>query len=508
MPTPESSFNWNRHALLTCDEMRCAEQLCCAEGRFSYYDLMQNAGHAVARIIQDRWKPCRVLVMCGPGNNGGDGYVVAETLRKAGWPVFIGALPSNSLPPDAAQAVQEWHGETRPLTPDLFEQVDMVVDALFGTGLQRPLAGEIARTIDKLKARNMLVVAIDMASGVDGDTGQSKGTAVQAQVTVTFFRKKWGHVLLPGAVRNGETVVTDIGISPTVLNEIKPSVAENHPDLWLSDFPFPQPEGHKYSRGHALILGGAVMTGASRLAARAAQRLGAGLVTLGVPDAVLSVYATSLESVLVRRAETLDEWRAMLDDPKRNTVLVGPGLGANGAAKELVLAALETRKQTVLDADALTVFADGSEALFHNLHPNCVLTPHEGEFMRLFGARIDAGANKIARVRKAAEMAGCVVLLKGADTVIADPEGRVVVNTNAPAWLATGGSGDVLAGMILGLLTPGMPLFQSAAAACWIHGRIAGLLGPGLIAEDLVNSLPSVLKDLSAVVGKPIVGPL
>ncbi len=497
--------HWDRHALLTCGEMRCAEEACCARGPLVFYDLMQNAGQAVARIIQERWAPCRVLAMCGPGNNGGDGYVAAEALRRAGWPVVAGAVATKTQPPDAAKAARAWKGETKPLAAALLNEAELVIDALFGTGLQRPLEGDVAQIIEAVNARRLPVVAADFPSGLDGDTGRILGVATAPKITVTWFRKKRGHALLPGASRCGEIVVVDVGMKTEDLTTIRPSVAENHPDLWLSQFPFPQPEGHKYSRGHALVAGGPVMTGASRLAARAAQRMGAGLVTLAAPEAALPIYAGALESVIVQRAETLNEWQRLLDDPKRNAVLAGPGLGVNARTIDFVRAALATRKPCVLDADALTSFADEPDELFAHLHPSCVLTPHEGEFARLF--KTVEGADKITRAQKAAEKAGCIVLLKGADTVIATPEGFSVVNGNAPPFLATGGAGDVLAGMMLGLLSPGMPVFGAAAAAAWLHGRVADLLGPGLIAEDIVNGLPHALKDLSAAAGKTIVGP-
>jgi hydroxyethylthiazole kinase-like uncharacterized protein yjeF len=272
----------------------------------------------------------------------------------------------------------------------------------------------------------------------------------------------------------------------------------NNPSLWLSQFPTPKREGHKYDRGSALIYGGAVMTGAARLAARAAQRIGAGLVTIAAPDKAVPLYAEALESVIVRTANDVKDWRELLDEPKKNSVLVGPGLGIGAMEAELVLVALTTRKTCVLDADALTNFAAAPDRLFSYLHDQCVLTPHEGEFARVFGNKIDAAADKASRACKAAAIAGCVVLLKGAETVIAAPEGNAVVNTNAPAWLATAGAGDVLAGMILGLVAQRMPVFPAAAAAVWIHGKIATDFGPGLIAEDLVEGIPDALRGLPA----------
>jgi len=270
-------------------------------------------------------------------------------------------------------------------------------------------------------------------------------------------------------------------------------MSDNAPVLWRKDFPFPDADSHKYSRGTALIRGGAVMTGAARLAARAAQRMGAGLVTLAAPQSALPIYANALESVIVRPSDTLQDWKSLIDSDRHPAILIGPGLGLGDAQKAEVLAALAAKRPTVVDADGLTNFANQPETLLKALHPNCVLTPHEGEFAKLFG---ESKNDKIARAVDAAKRAGCVVLLKGAETVIASPDGKAVVNCNAPPWLATAGAGDVLAGMILGLIAQKMPVFQAACASAWIHGQTATIHGPGLIAEDIVEGIPSVLKEI------------
>ena len=270
----------------------------------------------------------------------------------------------------------------------------------------------------------------------------------------------------------------------------------NSPALWRDRFPFPNPESHKYTRGHALIYGGSVMTGAARLAARAAQRMGAGLVTLAAAHDSAPVYQQALESVIVRVADDIAAWRELIEDPKRNVVLIGPGLGLGDHEKELVKTALQSRKPCVLDADGLTNFAGDLESLASLTNDQCVITPHEGEFARLFGAAIDAQDDKISRARQAAQRLGCTVLLKGAETVIAAPDGQTTINTNAPPWLATAGSGDVLAGMILGLVAQKMPVFQAASAAAWLHGEIATDFGLGLIAEDLIDGIPKALQEL------------
>jgi len=483
---------WNRFALLTCAEMRAAEALAVGRGGKTFFDLMQVAGGAVAKAVIQRFAPCRVLVLCGAGNNGGDGYVAAEALRKAGFAVRVGALaPVMAL--DAKRAAKAWQGMTLPLDDSLLDDTDLVVDALFGTGLTRPLEGTAAQVVRGLAARHLPVVCADMPSGIDGDTGRLLGLAPRAQVTVTFFRKKRGHALLPALGYCGETIVADTGMDATVLDEIAPRAAENDPALWEDLWPQPTREGHKYDRGHAVIFGGPLLTGASRLAARAAQRIGAGLVTLAAPREAWAVYAQAMESVMIAPYDTAVDAQKLLDDPKRNAVLIGPGFGTEEPRLAFVRDVLASGKPCVLDADALTLLARAPQNLSGLFHEKCVLTPHEGEFARLFGGAVDLKADKITRAGQAAALTGAVVLLKGADTVIAAPDGYVVVNINAPPWLATGGAGDVLAGMIVGLLAAGMPPFAAACAAAFAHGAIATRHGPGLIAEDLVAGIGNYL---------------
>jgi len=490
MPAPFDLRIWNRHAILSCDEMRRAESLSCARGDHDFWGLMQVAGRAVAGAVIERYTMRRVLVMCGAGNNGGDGYVAAQALREAGWDVRVGAL-SAPRAHEAQKAAATWMGPVETLSPVLLDGTDLVIDALFGTGLTRPLEGLAAQMVDAVNARNIPVVAADMPSGIDGNTGRMLGAAFKAEVTVTFFRKKRGHVLLPALAQCGEVIVADTGMYADVLNEINPVIAENDSALW---FPLQQKhevQNNKYDRGHALLFGGPVMTGASRLAARAAQRMGAGLVTLAAPLEAWEIYAEALESVMVRPLRTPDDEAELLANPKINAILIGCGLGRDEGRREQILRVLATRKPCVLDADALSVFAEAPDFLLQNLHENCILTPHEGEFMRLFG---DSGADKISKTQNAAQKAGCLVLLKGVNTTIAHPNGSLVVNLNAPPWLATAGAGDVLAGMILGLVTAGMPVFPATCAAVFYHGAAAQAFGVGLIAEDLIDQIPALLK--------------
>lgn len=476
--------------VLSVAEMYRADALAMAGGIKGEW-LMEAAGHAVARELRRRYPPCRVAILCGPGNNGGDGFVAARLLLRAGYVVRLALLgEAVNLKGDAALMAQRWRGGVEALSPAVLDGAAAVVDALFGAGLARPLTGMVADIIAELGRRALPVIAVDVPSGVDGDTGAILGAAPQAVATVTFFRKKPGHLLLPGRLVCGEVVVADIGIPATVLAEVEPPVAENCPALWQEFFPRPQAGGHKYMRGHVVVVGGGTMTGAARLAARAARRVGAGLATIAAPAEAQALYAAGDPGTMVA---CLDDYAGLLADPRKNAMVLGPGAGVGGALRERVLAALKAGKALVLDADALTSFADHSDVLFKALGGNVVLTPHDGEFARLFGT---GGECRLERARQAAGRAGAVVLLKGADTVIAHPDGRAIINANAPPYLATAGSGDVLAGLIGGLLAAGMDAFAAAACGAWLHGAAAAAFGPGLIAEDVAEALPAVLAGL------------
>jgi NAD(P)H-hydrate epimerase len=448
--------------------------------------LMENAGRAVADEIVRRWSPRPVAILCGPGNNGGDGFVVARLLEQAGWAVRLGLLGGKNA--NAAL----WHGQPEPLGPALLDNAGLIVDALFGSGLARRIEGVAAETLRAAAAKNIPIVAIDVPSGIAGDSGEDLG-AVQASLTVTFFRKKPGHLLLPGRTLCGELVVADIGIDPGMLAAIVPDICENGPALWRQALPQAMPGGNKYGRGHALLYGGAVMTGAARMAARAAARAGAGLTTIAVPERAWAVYAGALTSIMVHPLHAEDDLGPLLADPRITAMLIGPGAGTTGQTRAHALAMLATGRATLLDADAITVFKGEPETLFNAINGPCVLTPHDGEFRRIFATDGD----KVFRAHKAAAQSGAVLVLKGSDTVIAAPDGRVAINANAPDTLATAGSGDVLAGLILGLLAQGMEAFAAACAGVWLHGAAAASFGPGLLAEDLPDLLPGVLRALS-----------
>jgi NAD(P)H-hydrate epimerase len=488
-----SQAGWRRHALLTPQQMGEADRQTIAGG-IPGIVLMEKAGLGVADVVSRRWPPQPLVVLCGPGNNGGDGFVAARVLTERGWPVRL-ALPGSlaALRGDAADAAALWHGVVEPLTPAVLDGANLVVDGIFGAGLTRPVEGVARAVIEALIERRLPIVAIDVPSGIDGASGEVRGIAPQAAATVTFFRKKPGHLLLPGRSHCGKIILVQIGIAEAVLDCVEPDTAVNDPQWWLARFPRPGLESHKYTRGHALVAGGAVMTGAARLAAKSAARTGAGLVTLAAPEAAFPIYAASLTGVIVHPVAGLDDFQGLLADKRRNAVLIGPGAGVGAETRDKTLATLAAEKRAVLDADALTSFAGDPETLFSAIRSPCVMTPHEGEFTRLF----DAAGSKPERARRAARQSGAVVLLKGADTVIAAPDGRVAINANAPPELATAGSGDVLAGVVLGLLAQGMESFAAAAAAAWMHGDAARRIGAGLVSEDLVEGIAPVLGNLA-----------
>ena len=478
-------------ALLDVRRMGEADRLTVVSGK-SVIELMENAGKAVAQAIEKRWATRPVIVLCGPGNNGGDGFVTARHLSAMGWPVRVALLGSREhLAGAARHHAEQWRGTVEPLTPAVLEGAELVVDAIFGAGLSRALEGTSLETLDAAARRKLPIVAIDVPSGLMGDTGEALG-AVASVLTVTFFRKKPGHLLLPGKLLCGEVVVADIGISTSVLEQISPNAFENDPCLWIGHLPRPQDGGNKYSRGHALISGGYPMTGAARMSARAAARAGAGLTTIAVSPVALPVYAAALVSIMVQPLAVPEDFECLLDDSHYKAFLIGPGAGTGEETRTRVLAMLATGRPTVLDADALTTFADDPPTLDQAITGPCVLTPHDGEFHRLF----DPSGDKLTRTRVAAHRSGAIIILKGSDTVITSPDGRSVINSNAPPTLATAGAGDVLSGIVLGLLAQGMDPFLAASAAVWLHGAAAAEFGPGLIAEDLPDLLPIVFRRL------------
>jgi hydroxyethylthiazole kinase-like uncharacterized protein yjeF len=524
-------------ALLTNPEMAEADRQTIAAGTPGYV-LMSNAGAAVARAAAELLRrPGRAAVFCGPGNNGGDGFVAARILAAQGVAAEAALLGTmEQLHGDAALAAKSWTGKVLSVEELALESADLVIDALFGAGLSRDLDGQakdLIGTLNEWSQRTKRpIVAVDVPSGIDGTTGQIRGAAIRAARTVTFFRRKPGHLLLPGRLHCGLTTVADIGIPDTVLAAIAPKTFVNGPAIWAGPFRVPRAEGHKYSRGHALVLsGGPAYTGAARLAARGALRAGAGLVTVATPADALSVHASALTAIMTRVCDGPGDLTKLLADKRKNAVVIGPGFGVGEKTRAFVRAALAAaqdsaapRRSIVLDADALTSFEGdpyGFAELIRRSGNDVALTPHDGEFARLFGHAGRSGesrwtsllpqeenlpalfealhsASKLERARAAAALSGAVIILKGADTVVASPHGLAAIGEDLPPWLATAGSGDVLAGIVCGLLAQGMPPFEGACAAVWLHGAAARHFGPGLIAEDIPENLPPVIQSILA----------
>ncbi|MER8915341.1 NAD(P)H-hydrate dehydratase [Mesorhizobium sp. M0761] len=493
--------------LLSPTEMAEADRLAIAAGPLDGYGLMKRAGEAVAAAVLARYPSAtRVHVLCGPGNNGGDGFVVARLLAETGVDVALWASGEPRAGSDAAVAAAQCLLERKPLAAFAAEPGSLIVDALYGAGLSKDISGDAARAVDS--AARQSVVAVDLPSGVSGDSGNILGTAFRADITVTFARKKPGHLLLPGRDRCGEIVVADIGIGDDIIAQVAPRAFENKPAFWLDALPVPAVDAHKYKRGHVGVFsGGPSATGAARLAALAAARSGAGAVTVLSPANAMQVNATHLTAIMLRKADAIEDVQDFLGDRRSSSFVLGPGFGVGDKARDFALAVLGRTRQEggveglVLDADGITSFRNAVSTLFEAAGrpdaPALVMTPHEGEFGRLFpDIADDKSLSKLAKARAAAALANATVIYKGADTVIAASDGRAAINANGAPWLATAGSGDVLAGIIAALLAQGMLPFEAACAAVWIHAEAGSSFGPGLIAEDLPLALVPVLREL------------
>lgn len=522
--------------LLTAAQMRAIEQAAIASGEVTGLELMERAGRGVVEAIFKEWPELRAtsrraLVLCGPGNNGGDGFVVARLLKEWGWEVevFLYGDPSR-LPPDARVNYERWGelGEVEPLASLVNgKTTDVLFDALFGTGLKGAFRDDIYDIVDGPMDDIQCFhrVAVDVPSGMCSDSGAGLDTvppralsAFHCDLTVSFHKAKVGHFIGTGPEFSGKVACVDIGIKdcPRPEGSGRGRSGADAPEQVVTlaqpslDDLKKWPGDHKYEYGHALILtGGPGKTGAARLAARGALRSGAGLVTLACPKNALSEVAAHVTALMCRALDGAPGLREMLEDDRLNALCLGPGMGLGADTQALVIEALKAKRATVLDADVLTRFERNPQTLFDLTHENCVLTPHAGEFKRLFpdvAEKLNAPAtkgpaySKVDATREAAKRAGCTILFKGPDTVIADQTGRCAINSSAydraAPWLATAGSGDVLAGFITGLLARGFPPMQAAETAAWLHTECALSFGPGLIAEDLPEELPKVFTTL------------
>jgi hydroxyethylthiazole kinase-like uncharacterized protein yjeF len=490
----------NTTEILSVSEMYKADEEACTTGLTSL-NLMESAGAAIAEVVQNICNDGRILILCGLGNNGGDGFVAARLLKNIGRNVRVVCLGTiDEIKGDARESASNWTDEIGQFSPSIFEDVQVVVDALFGIGLNRPVSGLGGLIIEKLNETDLPCISVDIPSGVHGDTGQILGSAVQADVCVTFFRRKPGHLLYPGKDNCGDVMVADIGIPVTVFKNISPKIYENTPQLWLDDLPIPKVQGHKYDRGHAIVVGGNKLTGAAQLASFAALRSGAGLVTIASPPTASIVYRSGSPSIMVKDLNNDKEFSKFINHSRVKAILIGPGNGTNRETYDKVLTALAS-KPCVLDADALTVFEECPEVLFSALKNTSkiknVITPHEGEFKRLFSNVISLkNTRSKIEIARSASSINAIIVLKGADTIITSPSGLICINTNSSPYLATAGSGDVLSGIILGLMAQGMKPFQAACAGVWLHAESGRVFGPGLVAEDITEMLPSILRKI------------
>lgn len=476
--------------ILTPQEMQTAEEAVIANGLDSF-ELMQRAGDAIAEFVHANWPEGSIQVLCGPGGNGGDGFVAAAKLSKLWRDVKVYcAAGVADLKGDVAKAARLWQGPVGTLEEALASECDLVLDALFGGGLSRGLEGTAAA----LAQRGGRVISVDVPSGICGLRARPLGPCFAAEGTITFAALRPAHVLQPAAAYCGNVVVADIGVP------VQTRLMENSPGLWLHLLPQPGMGDHKHQRGHLKVLsGGIASTGAARLAVRAGLRIGAGLATLLTAPAALAVNASHLTAVMVAPVEKPADLSAAI--ATASVVIAGPGAGITPATRANVETILKGPGRAVLDADALTVFESQTHELFKRLRPGDLLTPHIGEFRRVFGDLLDTEVNKVEAVRRAAATAGCSVLLKGPDTVIASPDGGAVVNTHATRWLATAGSGDVLAGFAGGLMAQGVDTLPAASMAAWLHGEAGRRVGAGLISEDLERQIPDILSLLHGELG-------
>lgn len=491
--------------LLTPEEMAEADRRAIAAGPFDGIGLMRNAGQAVTAVLLARYPQMRrIHVLCGPGNNGGDGYVIARLLHETGASVSLWASGAPRSESDAAKAAAECPLQALSLADFAPMPGELVVDALYGAGLSRALSGMDAQALEKVEALGLPVMAVDLPSGVSGATGAVPGAAFRAAVTVTFGRRKPGHLLLPGREFCGEVILADIGIGDDVVASVGARTFVNEPALWRAALPVPSVDTHKYRRGHvAVFSGGSDSTGAARLAAMAAARSGAGAVTVLSPGSAMHVNAAHLTAIMLHKVDDAADLSAFVKARWPSAFILGPGFGIGQKALDFTLALLRDGGRSValvLDADGITAFRETPEALFEAAAHSgtaLVLTPHQGEFARLFP---DLAANeqlsKLEKARSAASRSNAVIIFKGADTVVAAPDGRAAINANGVPWLATAGSGDVLAGIVAGLMGQGMPVFEAASAAVWLHAEAGSRFGPGLIAEDLPLSLAAVFQAL------------
>ncbi|PPR34247.1 MAG: Bifunctional NAD(P)H-hydrate repair enzyme Nnr [Alphaproteobacteria bacterium MarineAlpha6_Bin3] len=484
------------HTVLTCKDHTDLDKKTIKKF-MSGYKLMENAGKIIFEIIKKKFnKNKNIKILCGSGNNGGDAFIVAKLLKENGFKniELFCLITKNKLKGDAKLAAEKININIQNISNLKITKGNLIIDGLLGSGLNKNIAGNLKKIIEKINSKNHYCISIDIPSGINGDTGEIKGVAVKSDLTITFTKKKPGHLISPGKEYSGDVIVKNIGIDLKKLF-FKPRIYENNPNIWKKDFPWPNQNSHKYTRGFTLIICGEKITGASRLAARGAARIGCGLLCLGVPKKSFNIYATENPIALIETIDDEADLKNILKDKRINTILIGPGLGVNKKKLNLILKVIKDKKRiVVLDADALK---NNFKKIAEKSNSEIIVTPHYGEFSKILkNLKIKKTNDNLSLAKKFVKKTKYNLLLKGNSTIISSNDGKIVINTNSSPFLATGGSGDVLAGMITGLIAQGMKIFESCCAATWIHGEIAKKLGPGLIAEDLPDMIPKILKKL------------
>ena len=488
----KNNFN---HVILNCKNHRELDKKTIQKFH-SGFKLMENAGRAIFEVIKNKFdKQKKIKILCGPGNNGGDGYIVANLLKKNGFSNIkvYSLIKKRDIKNDARKAFLNFDGQLNSFSNFKVNKNDLIIDALFGYGLKRRITGKAKKIINQINVNKPYCVSIDIPSGINGDTGKIQGIAVKSNDTITFTKKKPGHLLSEGKIYSGNVIVKDIGINLKKLS-FKPKIFENHPDNWINKFPWPNHKSHKYTRGYTLIICGDEITGATRLATRSAARIGCGLICLGVPKKCFDIYSTENPIALIKVLNKVTDLDKLLQDKRINTVLIGPGLGINKDKLRIILKLIkEKKRKIILDADALK---NNFNKVILKKKANIIITPHEGEFSHITKTLKLKKKEKILSAIELVKKIKINLVLKGSTTLILSEDGRISINTNTSPFLATGGSGDVLAGMITGLIAQKMNIFDASCAAVWIHGEIAKIKGPGLISEDLPEMIPTILKKL------------
>ncbi|MDC0073366.1 NAD(P)H-hydrate epimerase [Alphaproteobacteria bacterium] len=486
-----SIFN---HALLNNHQINCVEQDAISKGHSSY-DLMEKAGSSVADLVRVNFSNNHTLVLCGPGNNGGDGFVIARYLKLSGWNVKLGCLvDTNNLKTDESKKMANlWGDKVYEINENLFRGVELVIDSMYGTGLKRNLNEPLKKIIQIVNSLNIPKVAVDIPSGINGDNGQIMGAAIKSDICIAFSSKRIGHAIQPGREYCGKVIVTDIGIPKNSFAKVKAKVFENHPNLWINKLKKKNYSDHKYTRGFSIINSGNVTkVGAARLASYAALRIGSGIVGIVSKSENLVAFNSSPASLIKYSVDNLNEYKSLLKDHRHTSYLLGPGNGLNIDTLNFTLETMKKNIPTLIDADAIAIFKNRRKDLFDSIHEKCVLTPHDGEFKNIFPK---ISGNRLERCERASRECKGVFVLKGNDTVISDSKNFSIVNTCAPINLATAGSGDVLAGIIVGLMSQGIEPFYSASIGTWVHSKAAQKYGNGMIADDIIDLIPEVLND-------------